>query len=129
MPHFTSMFYLMELLTRDCAIAPLDVLVALYELKHQNNGNVKIFWNHLVYKRYNITNDIFAFDKPRGFNTVWLSVKNGNNKPIYISANYVRPNNKSKAEKFYKRLCSDVNKYKSECSELFVVGDFNARLI
>ena len=87
----------------------------------------------LIYRKYNISNKIKIIQKTHSYNTIWISISTNNYeaKPIYLSVNYIRPmkaTNIPRNTKYFKNLINDTNKYKSQCSEMYIVGDFNARL-
>ncbi len=86
----------------------------------------------LVYRNNKLTKDnVKTFDKGIGYDSIWLSIPKPNEKSIYISINYIRPYHKetmNKTTKIFAKLQNKILKYKTKCSDMYVIGDFNARL-
>ncbi|MCP5015070.1 MAG: hypothetical protein GY938_07260, partial [Ketobacter sp.] len=86
----------------------------------------------LVYRNNKLTKDsVKTFDKGIGYDSIWLSIPKPNMKPIYISINYIRPFHKetlNKTKKIFNNLQQKVIHYKNKCSDMYVIGDFNARI-
>eukprot|EP01083_Nonionella_stella_P078013 213285_1 len=85
----------------------------------------------MIYKRYNLTNKIKLFARPNRFDSLSISVSDTNDSTSLFSFNYCRPYRNecaARSSKFYKYITDLVTKNDRNFDNIYVVGDFNARL-
>ncbi len=95
------------------------------------NENFGRYGGIIVYKRRNNLNNITTKHKVHGHDTIWLEIEQDNNKPIMLSvsyARYYRSDKKERSRNFFNALDKWTNHFRKDCSELYSIGDFNARL-
>eukprot|EP01084_Bolivina_argentea_P084497 152787_1 len=86
----------------------------------------------LIYYKSNLVNKITTIKKTNAHDTAWIALQIKDQlKPTYIAINYTRPYNSKLIDRskiFFDKLKDDILKFKNDCHNLFVIGDFNARM-
>ncbi len=131
--HKVDMMALIDtrLTKRPSWVVPGYKLIAFKAPQNKKDG-AKIIGGILVYAKYNLKNKIDIVNKTRAYDTIWLSLEVPNQqKRTYVAINYVRPRNKdnvARNEKFFNLLEDDINQFKNDSHNMFIMGDFNARM-
>ncbi len=116
--------------TRPTWNLPGYTLIAHKPPMHANNPSH--IGGIMIYRKRQLKNNIHYIQKTRGLNTVWLSIDfETQTKPTYLSVNYVRPfstKTLERSQKFYNTLTADINRFKSQYQNVYIIGDFNARM-
>ena len=132
--HKTDIMALIDtrIMTRPTWLIPGYRLIA-FKKPHLKTEDSTRIGGILIYAKYNLRNKIEILQKTRAYDTIWMSLSIPNQeKHTYIAINYIRPLrngiNNERNKKFFNLLTDDINNFKNESHNMFVIGDFNARM-